>query len=505
VKRIVECIPNFSEGRRPEVVDALALSLTDVSGVALLDREMDAAHNRCVLTVAGDPEAVAAGVLKAVQKAAESIDLRRHRGEHPRMGAVDVIPFVPISGISMAECVELSVRVAEEIADKCKIPVYLYEQSARIPERRDLAHVRKGGFEAIRDEIGLVVERRPDFGPSEVHPSAGVVAVGARFPLIAYNVYLQTADLGVAQAIARAVRFSSGGLRFVKALGLAITHRNQVQVSMNLTNFESTPVFRAFEMVRREAERFGVAVASSEIVGLAPQEALNACSDYYLRLEGFSRSQILEVRLAEALKQEPLLDDYLSQVAAANAAPGGGNAAAMAGALGAALGEMVAGLTQGRKKYEAVEAEAGRIRQRLAEQRRRLYELAWEDSAAYGRLMEAVKLPAETEQQRAERSEMIEQTTRAATEAPLRTAQHAAAVLEDLLVLVESGNRNARSDAAAGASLANAALKSAQYNVIINTPGLKDKDFAERCRAEAAALAARAQQILARVDELMTR
>ena len=222
MRKIVECVPNFSEGRRREIVDALADALTGVPGVALLDSEMDAAHNRSVITIAGEPEAVAAAVLAGVAKAVELIDLRQHRGEHPRMGAADVIPFIPIAGIPMEECVRISEKVAEEIAGRFKIPVYLYEQSARIEARRDLAYVRKGEFEGIRDEIRTNPDRKPDFGPLEVHPSAGATAIGARFPLVAYNVYLHSSDLKVAQAIAKAVRFSGGGLRHVKALGFEI-------------------------------------------------------------------------------------------------------------------------------------------------------------------------------------------------------------------------------------------------------------------------------------------
>ena len=349
MSRIVECVPNFSEGRRRDAVEAIATALTGVRGVALLDLEMDAAHNRSVITIAGEPGAVAEGVLAGVGEAVRRIDLRSHRGEHPRMGAADVIPFVPVSGVTMEECVELSVRVAAEIARQYSVPVYLYEQSARTEARRDLAAVRKGGFEGIRELIATDPERRPDFGPLAVHPSAGATAVGARFPLIAYNVYLHTQDLTVAQAVARAVRHSSGGLRYVKALGFEIKERSQVQVSMNLTNYEATPIHRAFEMVVREAGRYGVAAASSEIVGLVPQKALHAAADYFLRLEGFSENQILENRLSAALAGEPRLGEFVDQVAAAEAVPGGGRAAALAGSRAAALGQMVAGLTAGKR------------------------------------------------------------------------------------------------------------------------------------------------------------
>jgi glutamate formiminotransferase/formiminotetrahydrofolate cyclodeaminase len=503
VKKIVECVPNFSEGRRKDVVDALAAALTGVPGVALLDSEMDAAHNRCVISIAGEPDAVAAAVVAGVGKAVELIDLRQHQGEHPRMGAADVIPFIPIAGVTMAECVQLSARVAAEIAEKYRVPIYLYEQSARIEARRDLAYIRRGEFEGIRAEIGTNPDRKPDFGPLEVHPSAGASAVGARFPLVAYNVYLHSNDLKVAQAIAKAVRFSGGGLRDVKALGFEIKERNQVQVSMNLTNFEGTPIFRAFDMVAREAERLGVKVASSEIVGLVPQKALNDCSDYFLRLEGFSENQILENRLDAALVREPGMEEFLSSVASSEPVPGGGSVAALGGSLAAALGEMVAGLTEGRKKYESVDGRVRELHARLTGARGALQALVREDAEAYRRVVAAVKMPKESGAEKSARAEAIEQATRSAAEAPLRTARVAAEVMGCLETLAGIGNPNARSDAAVGAQLACAALKGAQYNVLINLPGLKDTAFAQACRSEAAELARGAQAALQRIDALM--
>ncbi len=504
MKQIVECIPNFSEGRRTDVVDALAAALVAQGGVALLDKEMDAAHNRCVITVAGDPEAVAGGVIRAVGKAAELIDLRRHKGEHPRIGATDVIPFVPIAGMTIQECVALSEREATEIATQYGIPVYLYEQSARVAARQDLAFIRKGEFEALREEIATNPDRKPDFGPAMIHPSAGATVVGARFPLIAYNVYLRTSDLKVAQDVARAVRNSSGGLRYVKALGFEIKERNQVQVSMNLTNFEGTPVFRAFEMVRREAERFGVVVASSEIVGLVPQSALNACTEYYLRLEGFSSSQILESRLAEALPPRAGVEEFVSSVAAPTPVPGGGSVSAVAGSLAAALGEMVAGLTEGKKKFQAVHQQAVELHEKLSAAAAEFLLLAKEDAQAYQAVIEAFGMPKETQEQQSSRADAIERATVRATEVPLRTARIAVRTLELLESMMAIGNPNARSDAAVGAQLAHAALKGAQYNVLINLSGLHDQDFADRCRTETLDLARKSASILQRIDTQMT-
>jgi glutamate formiminotransferase/formiminotetrahydrofolate cyclodeaminase len=383
--------------------------------------------------------------------------------------------------------------------------VYLYEQSARIPARQDLAYVRKGEFETIRDEIRTDPARKPDFGPGEVHPSGGATAVGARFPLVAYNVYLNTQDLAIAQAIAKAVRFSSGGLRYVKALGFEIIERNQVQVSMNLTNFDATPIHRAFDMVVREAARFGVSAGSSEIVGLIPQKALDASAEYYLRLERFSSNQILENRLREALaSREQAGGDFLNRVASPSAVPGGGSVAAHAGALAAALGEMVSGLTEGRKKYSEVEDQVRGLHAQLTGFRAELQELVTLDSEAYQAVVDAMKLPRQSDAERAARADALERATELATGTPLRTARSAAKVLELLETLVRIGNVNARSDAAAGAQLAHAALKSAQYNVLINLPGLQNGDFARSCRAEVDDLARKGLDVLSRIDAVMT-
>jgi glutamate formiminotransferase / formiminotetrahydrofolate cyclodeaminase len=504
VNKIVECVPNFSEGRRKEVVDALAAALASAPGVALLDSEMDASHNRCVITIAGDPKGVADGVVRAVGKALELIDLRQHRGEHPRMGATDVIPFVPISGMTIEECVALSLQVAADIAERYRIPIYLYEQSARVPARQDLAHVRKGEFEAIRNEIGTHPARKPDFGPLAVHPSGGATAVGARFPLIAYNINLNTSDLRIAQSIAQAIRYSGGGLRYVKALGFEIKERNQVQVSINLTNYEATPIYRVFDMVVREAQRFGVHVCSSEIVGLVPQKALDGCAEYSLRLEGFTSRQILENRLQEALPWHQSLEEFVAGIASPEAVPGGGSVSAFAGALAAALGSMVCGLTENRGKYKSVEPRVKELHGYLSQNQGTLFELGREDSEAYQQVMEAYKLPKETDEQKTTRSAAIQSATRQATEVPLRTARAAAKAAGWLQELTQIGNPNARSDAAVGVQLACAALKGAQYNILINLHGIKDADFARSCRTEAAELASRAEDILRQLDAAMT-
>ena len=300
MRTIVECIPNFSEGRNPEVIDQIVAVIKSTPETVLLDRESDPNHNRSVVTFVATRENVVDAAIAAAKKAAELIDLNRHAGEHPRMGATDVIPFVPISGVTMDDCVMLARECGERMWRELNIPVYLYEKAATRPERENLATVRKGQFEGIRDEIATSESRAPDFGERRVHPTAGITAVGARPPLIAYNVNLATTDVEIANKIARAVRHQSGGLRYVKALGFELKDRGIVQVSMNMVNYEGTPLFRAFEMIKREAERYGVAVVGSEIVGLVPQRALNAVADYYLQLEKFTEDQILEHRLVAA-------------------------------------------------------------------------------------------------------------------------------------------------------------------------------------------------------------
>ncbi|MCX6775585.1 MAG: glutamate formimidoyltransferase [Candidatus Micrarchaeota archaeon] len=297
--RIVECIPNFSEGKNQEVIDRIVGEIKKVRGVKLLDVESDADHNRSVVTFLGEPEAVAESVFLATKKASELIDLNKHKGEHPRIGATDVIPFVPISNVTMEECVELAKKVGERIASELKIPVYLYEAAATRPECINLADIRKGEYEDLRKDIETDPHRKPDFGPSKLHPTAGATVVGAREPLIAFNVNLGTDDIEIAKKIAKTVRFSSGGLKCVKAKGFEIKKRGIVQVSMNLTNYRETPISKAFEMVKCEADRYGVPITGSEIIGLVPLDAMVDVADVYLKLENFKKGQILETRLWE--------------------------------------------------------------------------------------------------------------------------------------------------------------------------------------------------------------
>jgi len=293
---IIECVPNVSDGRRPEVVTAIAASLQAVPGVRVLDVQSDATHNRSVLTLAGDAAGLEQAALALYEAALNAIDLRSHRGEHPRLGAVDVCPFVPIEDVTMADCVALARRVGEAVAKRFGLPVYLYEEAALNAARRNLEDIRRGEFEGLASKMQQP-EWMPDFGPAAPHPTAGATVIGARMPLIAYNINLATDRLDVAKKIAAAIRQSSGGFRFVKAMGIALEDRGIVQVSMNLTNYEKTPMFRVFEVVKREAARYGVSILESEIVGLVPAAALAQAAEFYLQLEGFKPDQVLEAKL----------------------------------------------------------------------------------------------------------------------------------------------------------------------------------------------------------------
>jgi len=295
---IVASIPNVSEGRRRDVVEQLATGLRTVPGVRLLDYSSDPAHNRSVFTLAGEPAALKAATVALFERAVALIDLRTHRGAHPRVGAVDVVPFVPIEGVTMDECVDLAREVAGAVAERFDLPVYLYEEASADPRRRNLEDIRRGGFEGLARKMTMP-GWRPDFGPTSPHPSAGAAVIGARHPLIAYNINLQTNRLDVAKAVAAAVRHSSGGLRYVKAIGVALEDRRIVQVSMNLTNYERTPIFRVFDLVQREAARHGVAVLESEVIGLVPAAALMAVAAHHLQIAGFGPHMILENRLRE--------------------------------------------------------------------------------------------------------------------------------------------------------------------------------------------------------------
>ena len=503
---LVECVPNFSEARRPEVVEAIVRAVVSVPGVSLLDRHSDLDHNRSVLTIIGAPAAVEEAAFQAIAKAAELINMDEHSGEHPRIGATDVVPFVPISGVGMPDCVELARRLGQRVGDELGIPVYLYEEAATRPDRKNLENIRRGQYEALKTELGVNAERDPDFGPRRVG-SAGAVAIGARPFLIAFNVYLNTADTSIASKIARAIRHSSGGLRFVKALGLLVEGR--AQVSMNLTDFQRTPLARVVEMIRYEAARYGTSIHHTELVGLIPQAALVDAARWYLQLDQFEPHQILEVRLAEAQIESPQgasATGFLDELAAGTAAPGGGSAAAYSGAAGAALAAMVARLTIGKKKYEQVEQQMREVLKRAEDLRAELTESIQRDASAFEAVMAAFKLPKDTPEEQATRTQAIEQATLAAARVPLQVARWSVEVLELAAQAVTVGNLNAISDGATAAALAKAALTGAGYNVRINVGSLQDQGAGQSLLETLAALERRAAELEAQIRvDLSTR
>ena len=484
MNRIVECVPNFSEGRRPDVVDAIVNAITSVSNVYLLGREMDSDHNRAVITIVGAPESVGEAAIRGVEAAIKHIDLTKHQGEHPRIGAADVIPFVPIRGISLAECVEIAKRVGRDIADRFRIPVYLYEAAATRSDRKNLENIRRGQFEGLCGEIAANPDRKPDFGEARIHPTAGATAVGARKPLIAYNINLNTDDDGIAKQIAKRVRFSNGGFRYVKAMGVLLKDRKQAQVSMNLTDFEQTPVELVFETVRREAERYGVSVAGSEIVGLVPQKAFDQTAQFYLRLQNFNPGMILESRLEAVMSEASgpskvpvasMADEvrgFIDRIASPEPIPGGGSVAAMAGALGAALGQMVIRITKDKKNYLQYADRFADALDRLAPYRSTLLEFVDADSEAYGRVMGAYKLPKDSP----EREKAIQDGLTRATEIPSRTANCAAEALRVLEELRPMIHPNVASDLQVGMQMLRTSLRGAIANMRTNLTDIKDPD-----------------------------
>ncbi len=488
---IVECVPNFSEGRRMEVVEAIADAIRQTPGATLLDKSSDHDHNRSVLTLIGDPQGVEQAAFAAIKKAAELIDLNQHRGEHPRIGATDVVPLIPIRGVTMAECVEIARRLGRRVGDELRIPVYLYEEAATTPDRRNLENIRHGEFEGLKEAIKSDPARQPDFGPAELGP-AGATVIGARAPLIAYNVYLNTDNVDAANRIARAVRHSTGGLRFVKALGLLVNGR--AQISMNLTDFTRTPIHRVQEMIRTEAARYGYQIITSELVGLIPEQALIDAARWYLQLDLFDETQILERKMQVTETRNAILPvDFLEAVASGEPTPGGGSVAALAGALAAALAGMVARTTIGKKKYAEVEAEMQQSAAQADALRADLTQAINQDSAAFDQITVALRLPKEEPS----RPARIQTATKEAAEVPLETAKQALAVIKCLSVVAAKGNANAVTDATSGVHMALAAVEMAVLNVLVNLRGLDDVNAAASLRDQALAVRAEARKLAA--------
>jgi glutamate formiminotransferase/formiminotetrahydrofolate cyclodeaminase len=507
--QLIECIPNFSEARRPEVIDQIVAAITSVEGARLLDRSSDLDHNRTVLTFAGGPDAVEEAAFRAIKTAAELIDLNQHTGAHPRIGATDVVPFVPLSNASMDECIAIAQRLGQRVGSELSLPVYLYEAAAARPERTNLENIRRGQYEGLKVEIETDPNRKPDFGPSKLG-TAGATVIGARNPLIAFNVYLTTDDVDIAKKVAKAVRQSSGGLRYVKGLGLLVDGR--AQVSMNLTNFRETPIARVVEFIRREALRYGVGIHHSELVGLIPQDALVDAAVWYTQLDQFDKEQVLESRLfSEDNGQSsvvygqtpPQHVSFIEELAAPTPTPGGGSAAAYAGAMGAGLVAMVSGLTVSKKKYAKVEAEMQAIRVMAESLRKELTQAVDDDAAAFEVLMATFKLPQETDEQKSVRNAAIIQSTLNAAHIPLHVAEGVVKVMELALKCAKDANLNAISDSMSGFAMSRAALTAAGYNVRININSLEDKTVGNKMLKELAVLEKEADKLEKEIRKVM--
>ncbi len=476
---LVECVPNFSEGRDPAIIAALREALVAVPGVELLDVQADPAHHRSVFTFVAPPEAAAAAALRAMRVATERIDLLGHRGEHPRMGATDVVPFIPVRDVTMDDCVALARRFAERAAAELHIPIFLYARAATRPERERLPEIRKGEFEGLRDRIGSDPAADPDFGPRRVHPTAGATAVGARPFLVAFNIYLDTSDVTLAKEIARKIRTSSGGLPAVQASGFAVG--GQAQVSMNLLDIDVTSPAAVFAAVEAEARARGVAVAKSEVVGLIPERGIVGAGAAALKLLD-APDHLLEPKIRAA--EGPTLDGWLEALAGGAPVPGGGSAAALAGALAGGLVAMVARLTVGRKASPSAERRAREILTEADSLRAELRRLVDEDAAAYGKVSAAYRIP-KSDPSRARR---IDEALLGAARPPAEVARRAARLVALAQEISAVGNPNARSDAVVAELLGRASGEGALENVRVNLAALSDGRLGAALADEVAAL-----------------
>lgn len=484
MRQIVECIPNFSEGRNADTVRALVEAVTSVAGVRMLDQTMDPDHHRSVLTFVGPPEAVGDAAFRAVETAANLIDLRRHQGGHPRVGAADVVPFVPVRGVTMRDCVALAKRVGQRVGAELGIPVFLYERAATRPEHEPLEAIRRGGLQGLAFRMESDPHWLPDFGPPRPHPSAGALVIGARPPLIAFNVNLNAKDVTVAKTIARTVRHSGGGLPCVKAIGVELASRGLVQVAMNLTDYRVTSMHAAFQAVESEAAKYGVGVVGGELIGLVPQAALDATAAASLKFERFDPSQVLETRIAAALSEEVegkrSLPGFLEAVQAAAPTPAGGSVAALVGALAASLGVMGARLGQ------QSDAEA-----RLLQVSRRLYQLVYEDVEAYDGLSAAHKLPTH----HPDRPKAISAALQKATEIPLDIAESACEAGRAIHSCLAAAKPGLHSDLTVGMTMAIAAAEAGLHTANANLKRELNQGLTETLRARIAKAAGSLEEL----------
>ena len=479
MQQLVECVPNFSEGREAAVYNQIADAIRSVRGVNVLDVSADPDHNRTVVTFVGIPADVEEAAFRAIGKAAELIDLDHHHGEHPRLGATDVCPLIPIRGVTINDCVALAKRLGQRVGDELGVAVYLYGEAATGPARKKLSDIRRGQYELWQEEVATNPARKPDFGPAKPKPW-GATVIGVRPFLIAYNLYLNCDNAEIADKIAKNIRFIGGGLRYVQAKGFLV--EGQAQVSMNLTHFEKTPIYQVQEMVRREAAHYGLTITQAELVGMIPQKALMESAKYYLQLDEMADEQILEYRLQEAEAETDTTPYSLLEAVAANKpTPGGGSVAALAGALAAGLAQMVAGLTVNRKKYAEVQDVVTAVLDEANNLREQLTTAIKEDAAAFSAVMAAFR---NKELPEFEKATLVQQATVEAAEVPLHVARlsHRAAQLASQVA--EIGNINAVTDAAAGVLMAQAAVETAALNVKINATTVTNKKLVSSWQEE---------------------
>ncbi len=527
MNKIVECVPNFSEGRNPDVIKAITDEIKNVDNVVLLDVDPGEAANRTVVTFAGDPDGIKEAAFRAIKKALELIDMTKHKGEHPRLGAVDVVPFVPVKNITMEEVVKLSHEVAERVAKELHVPVYMYEYSATKPQRKSLAEIRKGEYEGLEEKL-KDPEWAPDYGDAVFNPKSGAMVIGARDFLIAYNINLNTKDRKLAHKIAKEIREKGklvkqedgtkkrvpGKLKHVRAIGWYIDEYGIAQISINLTNYKETPLWKVFETAEEEARKLGLRVTGSEIVGLVPLDALLDTGKHFLKkqgkIAGIPEKEIVDIAIkslglsdvAPFEPQKKIIDyrlkdptrerlrrmnlmEFADELSTDSPAPGGGSVSALSGALSAALSSMVANLTFGKKKYKEVWDEMDEIAQRAQELKDKYLEFIDKDTEAFSRVMDAFSLPKKTEEDKKIREEAIESATKEATLVPLSVLRETQKLLELAEVVAEKGNINSVSDAGVAAIFALSAAKGAYLNVIINTNSLKDREFATHTNDEA--------------------
>jgi glutamate formiminotransferase/formiminotetrahydrofolate cyclodeaminase len=496
MEKIVECIPNFSEGRDQNVIDQILAEIKS-AGVELLDQEKDADHNRSVVTFVGEPEAALEAAFRAIKKASELIDLTKHRGEHPRMGATDVVPFVPISNVTTRECVELAKRLGKRVAEELKIPVYLYEAAATRSDRTNLAVIRKGEFEGLRDEIATNPERRPDFGEAKIHPTAGATVIGARFPLIAFNINLNTTDVTIAQNIAKAIRSNSGGFRYTKSLGFMLKKENRAQISCNMTDYTKTPLHRVFETVKREAERYGVSIKESEIVGLVPEKALIDSAVYYLQLDRFNEDQILEYKLHGKGSKQSIMD-FLHVLALARPTPGGGSVAALQAALGTALLSMVTGITVKKTKDQELLDFHGFLKLTTHE----FYKFIDRDKAAFDSVLKAFKLPDDRAEDKKTKGIAVQKAYKHAASVPFEVCKKILFIYPYARILAQKGLKNAISDVGVALYSLHSGFMAARINVLININSIEDTEFNESVKTELDSLVKQEENMYDEIEKI---